>query len=425
MAGAARSACRQVAGLGLLATLWVGCAKIEDPPGGPPDFTSPVLLGIVPDSGTVLDGFDDELEFQFDEVIQERSGGGLENLVIVSPRPEQTEVSWRRSRVTVQPKGGWHPGVVYQVTLLPGVTDLRNNRLDTTLTVIFSTGGDIPNTRLTGTVVDWEQGRVGAGALVEAILLPDSLVYVANADSVGDFVMAHVPPGDYLMLASIDQNNDRERGSREAFDSVSVALDSAASHVFWTFVHDTLGPRVTGLSMVDSVTVRIELSQPPNPSVSAEGAVEVFALPDSTPVAVRAVWTEDVYDSVSTIEQAIADSLARLAAQADSAAADTLAADPVAVDTTAADSTTADTATVGIVVPADSAVQEDSTAAEAARIAELLALRPKLSTVWHVRMETPLAQEGRYLFIVRATNLSNATGEAQMPLVIEAPPDST
>jgi len=430
VAGAARSSRGQAACIGLLAGLWLACAKIEDPPGGPPDFTAPVILSITPDSGAVLDGFDDEFEIQFDEVISERSGSGLENLVLIAPRPEEVEVKWRRSRVTAKPKDGWHAGIVYHVSILPGFSDLRNNRLDSAITVIFSTGGPIPATALNGTVIDWEAGGIGARALVEAVLLPDSLVYFTRADSVGEFVLSAVPAGRYVLFATVDQNNNGMRDRRESFDSSSVVLDSAATRVLWTFAHDTLGPRVQEVVQVDSVTIRVTLSQMPDPEIAPDGAVDVLALPDSTPLAVTAVWTESTYDSVSAVERAIADSLARLAAAelADSLAADSLAADTSIVDTTAVErQRTVDTTTV--VGTPDSVLADrlaaDSTAAGAARIDSLLALRPKLSAVWYVRVESALEPGARYVVVTRATNLSSATLESLLPLLIPAPPDST
>jgi hypothetical protein len=433
VAGAAGSACRQAARVGLLAALWVGCAKVESPPGGPPDFTSPVILSIAPDSGAELEGFDDDFEIRFDEVISERSAGGLENVIRVAPRPRETQVGWKRSRITVKPKGGWYPGVVYQVRLLPGVTDLRNNRLDTTLTVVFSTGGGIPDTRLEGTVVDWEAGTMAARALVEAVLLPDSLVYFTEADSSGGFDLAAIPAGNYVVFATVDQNDNGLRESRESFDSTSVRLDSTASHVFWTFAHDTTGPRLRNVAEVDSFTVRLELGQMPDPAAPIEGATQVFALPDSTPVAIAHVWNEAVYDSVSAVEQAIADSLARLAAdslRADSLAADSLAADSVAADSAEADTTATqpvpETDTSINVITDSAALLADSTAAaDSVRMAEILALRPKLHAVYYVRLASPLEPGARYVIVVRATNLFNAMMESQMQLSVRALPDST
>jgi hypothetical protein len=373
----------------------------------------------------VLPGFDDDFEIRFDEVIAERSGGGLENLVLVAPRPEETDVNWKRSRVTAKPKGGWHPDVVYHVQVLPGFADLRNNILDTAITIVFTTGGAIPETSLEGTVVDWEGGRVAASALVEAVLLPDSLTYFTAADSVGQFSLTSLPIGDYLLLAAIDQNNSRTRDSREAFDSVSVRLDSAISHVFWTFAHDTVGPRLAGVGEADSMTIRVSLSQKLHPEVAP--TAEVFLLPDSTAVPVAAIWSQEIYDSVSAVEQATADSLAQLVADSIAAAADSLGADSVVTDTLPEEPVTPDTAVAEPTVPLDSAMAAaaDSAAADSTRLADLLALRPNLTDVAYIRIEAPLVPGARYLVAVSATNLSNAVLESQMPLITEAPPDST
>ncbi|MDH5551651.1 MAG: Ig-like domain-containing protein, partial [Gemmatimonadota bacterium] len=177
MARAARNARRQAARLGLL-TAWAlaACAVMQDPPGGPPDFAPPTIVAIAPDSGSVAPQFDGRLRFQFDEVINEQSGGGLAKLIELSPRTPELDVSWKRTAIEVKPASGWRANAVYRVVLLPGVADLRNNRMEAGRTVVFSTGGEIPATRLTGVVLDWENGRVGQRALVEAVLLPDSLV---------------------------------------------------------------------------------------------------------------------------------------------------------------------------------------------------------------------------------------------------------
>ena len=419
MAGAARDAGRQVARVGLLALL-CSCAKIEAPPGGPPDFTPPVIISITPDSGAIIEDFGEDFEIRFDEVIAEASAGGLENLVLVAPRPAETTVNWKRSRVTVRPKGGWRRGTIYHVQVRPGFADLRNNRLDSAITIVFSTGPAIPATQLTGTIIDWEAGRTAPRALVEAVLLPDSLIYFTQADSSGDFQLAAVPAGRYQLFATIDGNSNRQRDLREGFDSVTVDLDSTLSHVFWTFAHDTTGPRITSLLQLDSLTVQVEFSQMLQPSAPADSAVQVFALPDTVPVTVAAVWPQGIYDSVRTVEAAIADSLRSLAA-AEAAAADSLLADSLRADSARVDSTavplqlTADTA---------GAAGPDSVAADTSRVTALLAERPKLSATWFVRLEVPLAAGARYLVVTHATNLSEATLRSVSLLVTQAP-DST
>ncbi len=423
MAGAARGTRRKAACLGLLAAAW-GCATIQDPPGGPPDFAPPVLLSVVPDSGALLDGFDDDVEFQFDEVVSERSGNGLENLIRLSPRAEELRVSWRRTRITVKPRQGWISNAIYHVTLLPGVTDLRNNRLDSTRTIIFSTGGPIPETRVNGVVVDWEEGRVAGRALLEAVLLPDSLVYETSTDSVGSFLLSQVPVGSYLLIASIDENNNGIRDSRESFDSVSVRIDSTAEHTFWTFAHDTTGPRVSNVAEVDSQTISVTFSQMLVPGDAPAGAIQVFALPDTTPVAVEAVWTQLVYDSIAAMEQAVADSIREVLAQAEAdsiraALIDSLRA--AGADTLLPDTTVA--APEPQPQPQDTSETAEADSAAAA-LEQLLAQRPQLSAVWFVRLDSNLVP-GRYLVVARATNLLGLEEESQQQLVLAAPPDST
>jgi hypothetical protein len=391
------------------------CALVEQPPGGPPDFDPPVILSIVPDSGTAVPGFDDPLVIEFDEVISEGSGGGLDRLVELSPRSEELHVEWHRSRLTVEPTGGWRPEVVYHVVLLPGIADLRNNLLEEGRTVIFSTGGPIPETELEGIVVDWETGRPGVNALVEAVLVRDSLVYVGRADSIGEFRLTALPVGEYVVYASIDGNTNRRRESRESFDSLVVRLDSSATGDYWAFVHDTLGPAIREVTPLDSVTFRVTFNGKLDLTAPGAEAVQVWILPDTVPFRVDRVWTPAVYDSVQSAEAEAARAAADSAAAADTVAAPDSAAVP------------ADTAAGLVAAPPgpppaarDSVPPADSTAAQ-----RLLATRPALYDVWIVRVAQPLEPGGRYLVGATALNLGGATRESRGVLVLPAPPDST
>jgi hypothetical protein len=428
MARAARDAGREAARLGLLIAV-TACAVIEDPPGGPPDYAAPTVATVVPDSGAVVPDLDKPLRIEFDEVISEQSGGGLDKLVRFSPRVRELKVEWKRNAIEIRPKDGWRQNAVYRVVLLPGVADLRNNRMEAGRTVVFTTGGEIPQTSLTGVVLDWEGGRVGRLALVEAILLPDSLVYTAQADSTGEFTLTEIPRGQYLVVATIDANSSRLRESREAFDSVTVALDSAATNVFWAVVRDTVGPQIRDVARVDSLTVSLEFSQKLRPGAPDTGAVAVWLLPDTVAVPIAAVWEAATYDSIATAERALADSIAQ-AARDSAATADSLATPPDSVppppDSAAAPPARARPPTGQREVlgrpaqpPAPAAAAPDSS-----RAALLLQERPTLSSRWYIRMPAALAP-GRYLIDARAFNITDVAGQSQRVLVIEAPRDST
>src|SRR2546430_475251 len=132
------------------------------------------------------------------------------------------------------------------------------------------------------------RGRGGGRGVIRAARLPDPVAYVTGADSVGDFRLPELEPGRYRVIAIQDQNGNRALDRREAFDTATVTLDTAAHVVLWTFVHDSAGPRLRTVDLLDSTSLRLSFSQPLDPATPLDTArVRVFALPDSTPVAVK------------------------------------------------------------------------------------------------------------------------------------------
>jgi hypothetical protein len=275
----------------------VACASQGAPPGGPPDSIPPTLVGIVPESGAVSVR-PNRVEFRFDEVVSERPAGAasLEQLVLISPSDGLPRVDWRRRSIAVRPRRDWKANVVYTVTLLPGIADLRGNSMKTGASVIFATGATIPNTRIAGSLYDWVQGLAPRNGQVEAIALPDSIVYITRADTAGHFVLAHLPPGSYTVRGWVDANNNRGFDPREAYDSASVTLRDTASVTLLAFVHDTLPPRINTVQVVDSMTLRVELNQPLDPEQPVDTSLFRVTAPDSSIVPLRQVLSADVWD---------------------------------------------------------------------------------------------------------------------------------
>jgi len=291
----------------MTAFLVLACARIEPPPGGPPDAAPPQLVRTTPDSFESLPDFDDDVEFLFDEVISEGSvpsqgtgSGDLERLVILSPTSEVPEVRWRRNRITVRPDEGWQRDRVYRVELLPGVTDLRRNQSDRGALVTFSTGAPRPKRTLEGTVVDWTSGRPAPAALVVATLLPDSLPYRGLADSSGRFSLGPLPPGDYIVSGVLDENRNHLADPREAFDSLRAPRGRDSAMELWAFVHDTAPPRIRTVTPTDSVSAMVEFTQPLDPRQRLQlSAVRVSLLPDSTPVRMASMLPRPMDDSIN------------------------------------------------------------------------------------------------------------------------------
>jgi hypothetical protein len=287
-------------------TALTSCARIEPPPGGPPDPSGPQLIATRPDSFARLTGFKGEAEFQFDEVVSEGGSpnrgegtGGLEKLVILSPSSRVPEVSWRRNRITVRPSEGWRPNRIYRVELLPGVTDLRSNRTDQGAVITFSTGAPRPQVMLDGQVIDWTTSRPAANALVIASLLPDSLPYRGVADSSGRFSLGPLPQGDYLVTGVLDQNDDHRQDPREAYGASRVSRGRSTVGELWAFVHDTTPPRIQTATVEDSVKATLTFSQKLDPRQKfGSRDVTLRLLPDSTPVAVSSVLPQPLDDSL-------------------------------------------------------------------------------------------------------------------------------
>jgi hypothetical protein len=408
-----------------LATL--SCARIEPPPGGPPDPSPPRLIATRPDSFARIPGFKGDVEFRFDEVISEggtpsqgTGTGDLEKLIIFSPTTRVPQVTWRRSRITVRPSEGWRPNRVYRVELLPGATDLRRNRSTAGMVLTFTTGAPLPGTTIDGTVVDWTTNRPAAGALVEAVLLPDSLPYRGMADSSGHIKLGPLPDGEYLVRGVLDQNQNRQFDEREAFDTVRLARGKTAAGELWAFVHDTTPPRIREVTVIDSTSASIQLSQSLAPGLRiAPSQVTVRILPDSTPIRVTSVLPKPLDDSLNRPAAPARDTTAR-----DTTARDTTARDTTARDTTARDTTAADTTRPG---RRRGIVEMGPGRPRARTELEPLTSRPPLTDQLILRVPQPWKPEGRYEVEIRGLRtVSGVTGDVRGAMTVKpaAAPDT-
>lgn len=414
----------QVAGL-LVAALVLACASVGAPPGGPPDKEPPKIVHVKPESGAVVPNFRGDAEIQFNEVIDEMAGGGtgaggfsgLAKLILLSPVAGPVKVSWHRTRVTIKPREGWKRRV-YRLEILPGFMDLRNNRTDSGKTVIFSTGPEIGHARIGGIALKWIEQTILLRALIEAVPLPDSVGYLTLADSGGQFNLTNLQPGRYIVYATADENNDRRRGLREAYDSVEVTLDSTTNVALFAFPHDTVPPRPRTATYLDSVSVRVEFSQALDPTKSLDTAhVHVLALPDSTPVPIDRILTSRQFDSLTTA----ADAARRKADSAAAAARDTTKRPRVPPPPPAPPAPPPAPRLGPGRTPAKSYV--DTTL-----VHKLLASRPVPSDKIVLRVAHPLKPETRYVVrITGATNLIGKKGDGDIGFTVPKPvaPDST
>jgi len=392
---------------------------------------------VKPESGAVVSNFHGDLEIQFDEVVEEMAGSGgagsvsaLAKQILLSPVRGPVNVSWHRSRVTIKPKEGWKRRV-YRLEIMPGFTDLRRNRDDSAKTVLFSTGPEIGHARIGGIALKWIEQTVLLRALIEAVPLPDSVGYMTMADSGGQFNLTNLQPGRYIVYATADENSDRRRGLREAYDSVEVTLDSSTNVALFAFPHDTVPPRPRTATSVDSLSVRVEFTQALDPTKSLDTShVQLLELPDSTRVPIVQILTQRQFDSVATAAGA-----ARQKADSAAAAARDTTKRAQMVHDTSSRPNIHPTVPPGTPVPpaappppppsargAAAARTPAKTYVDSTLVKQLLGQRPIPSDKIVIRLAHPLKPETRYLVrVAGATNLIGKRGTGDIGFTTPKP----
>ena len=277
------------------------CAQPGAPPGGPPRHVPPKVDSIIPDSGATKVKAK-EVQILFDEVVSEKPAAqgatDLSGLGLISPTDGEVHVGWHRQRLTIHGKHDFKPNTAYTVTLMPGLADLHGNVLKKPITIVFSTGDSIPNTRIRGIAFDWVAGKPIPNAMVQAIRRPDSTVYLARADSLGGFVLAHAPAGTYTVQAWNDANNNRLIDPHEMWDSAHVVLRDTARLQMLAFAHDTVAPRIDQFSIIDSLAVRVTFDRALDTAQKLDTSLFVLKRADSSVVPLKAVQLGAVFDSV-------------------------------------------------------------------------------------------------------------------------------
>ena len=118
-------------------------------------------------------------------------------------------------------------------------------------------------------------------------MTPDSTRYVAVADSLGRFVIDHLPAGTFLVSGGVDANSNRTLDAREAFDSVrapsttTAPADSGGVELL-AFVHDTVAPRIQTVTVRDSLTLRLTFDKPLAPGYALQPAAFEVVAADSS-----------------------------------------------------------------------------------------------------------------------------------------------
>ena len=269
----------------------VGCAKEEPPPGAAPDQQPPRIASFRPAAGSVSPDFDDGFRVEFDEPIRENRG--LARTMTASPA-YRYEVSFGFSTFEVRPEGGWRPAV-YRFRFPPPFSDVLGNRSQDTVTVTFSTGPPVTETRVAGRLRDRVTGEpVPEGRAVFLSTAGDSVPYTAVAGSEGTFRLPSVPPDSYVAYGFEDLNaNLSPDRLLEPSDSTRFVLAAESDSVFLDLLllePDTTPPILVSAAARDSARVRLRFDDPLDPDGGlADASVVITAAGSDQPLPVAEV----------------------------------------------------------------------------------------------------------------------------------------
>jgi hypothetical protein len=304
---------KRVAGIGAVAIALACANRAQQPPGGAIDPTPPRVESVTPESGSV-NQHGGGVTFHFSKVVSDQpSRGALNQYFLISPSDGEPRVNWHRTRIDVRPRHGFRPNTAYTVTLLPGLADVRGNSMKEAIATVFSTGATLPQFGITGTIFDWAAERPASGALVEAISRPDSTVYLAAADSLGQYTLGPFESGRYTLLGFVDKNSNRALDPGEIWDSTTVLITRSRPIVeLLALTRDTIPPRMSAVTREDSVTIRVTFDRPIDPNQTFSAGLFRLQRADSTEVRLeRVIGARAAQDSAARRDSTRRDSTAR------------------------------------------------------------------------------------------------------------------
>jgi hypothetical protein len=289
--------------------LCFACAKQGFPPGGPEDKIPPAVLAAVPLSGTVNVPVTAEVEVRFSEAVKPGPSG---DAVFISPFDGENSavVKWKGDRLRVRFREPLRSNCTYVLTLGSSIRDYRNNKMDSSFTLAFSTGPALDRGEIAGRVVAaseeagtdvWAYRLDGApdgGADPDpAARLPD---YIVQAAADGSFRFRHVAPVRYRLFAVRDRAGDRlyQPGEDEIgvpTRDVEPAPDGTleADSCFFRAARREEGvPAIQRVTAVDRnhLSVRFDRWLTAVAPIPEGGAIVVAAADSADRLAVRAVW---------------------------------------------------------------------------------------------------------------------------------------
>lgn len=247
----------------------VSCATPIAPTGGPADNDGPVLEFTDPETGTT--NFEGSVfEFQFDEFVNRST---VRQAITVEPDLGiGYEVSWKRKTMFIEFEEPFPDSTTIIIKLGTEISDTRNNKISSPITLAVSTGDDIDSGEISGKVLLAENGRAADEQRILLYRQPVDLTkranYQAQTDTSGSFTFSYLAEGTYKALLVDDRNRnkiwDEEIETAYPFYQEFIGLEKEGSDtldVIYAVREDTTKPDLLGVGLFSQNRMRFRFSE--------------------------------------------------------------------------------------------------------------------------------------------------------------------
>ncbi len=251
----------------------ISCAVKESPAGGPEDKTPPAIIQVEPEPGSTMIPADTRFTITFSKPMDRRR---TESAVFLSPVFwDYPEMKWSGKKLTVIPPEELEPNKTYVLTVGAGGIGYHQNKIGISYSFAFSTGAEIDSGTIEGAVFSSEGKRknydiwvygIDEAANVEFMTgIPE---YATQVDSLGGFSLSNIGPGQYIVVATDDRNDDLfwEPGSESiGLPPFIVSLEGSETVrgiILRPERRDTLQAYFSRIKAVDNRRLTVEFSQP-------------------------------------------------------------------------------------------------------------------------------------------------------------------
>ncbi|MBN1479808.1 hypothetical protein EH223_18015 [candidate division KSB1 bacterium] len=248
------------------------CASQGYPPGGPEDRTAPFIVHTHPARDTTNVPVDIKPTIIFSEPVNPTS---CQEALFITPFPgENIRYKWKRDKeLTIIFGEALLENRTYVFTIGAGTKDRRNNAMQSSFTLAFSTGDVLDKARIQGFVYgDRVEGtQIWAYDLADTTTADPSTffpLYITQVGTNGAYQLTNMALGNYRLFAVLDRDvNNRYNVEYDMLGvgSRDVLLDSSSFDIdnfnFRTTLQDTTPPRVIAAIAPDWHHVDLRFSE--------------------------------------------------------------------------------------------------------------------------------------------------------------------